>query len=77
MRIGASPRAAQALVLGGKCGALVAGRTAVSIEDMQKIALPALRHRVILNFEGEAEGLSTDQIIENIVQTVPVQAPAG
>lgn len=76
VRIGASPRAAQALVLGGKCRALVAGRSAVSIEDLQSIALPALRHRVILSFEGEAEGLTTDQIIENIVATLPVKVAA-
>lgn len=76
VRVGASPRAAQALVLGAKCRALVAGRPAASIDDLREIAAPALRHRVILNFEGEAEGLTTDQIIENILSTVPVQAAA-
>jgi len=75
VRIGASPRAAQALVLGGKCRALVAGRPNVSIEDIRAIALPALRHRIALNFEGQAEGMTTDDIIRNIAQTLPVDAP--
>lgn len=72
VRVGASPRAAQALVLGGKCRALMAGRAAASIDDLRAIALPALRHRAILNFEGEAEGLTTDMVIENILGTLPV-----
>ena len=66
----------QALVLGAKCRALVAGRPSASIDDIRSIAAPSLRHRMILNFEGEAEGLTTDQIIENILSTVPVQAAA-
>jgi MoxR-like ATPase len=74
VRVGASPRAAQALVLGAKCRALVDGRPSVAIDDIKAIALPALRHRVMLNFEGEAEGLTTDAIVENILSTVPVQA---
>lgn len=74
VRIGASPRAAQSLVLGGKCRALVQGRPTVSIEDLRSIALPALRHRIILNFEGEAEGLTTDDIVRNILETLPTQA---
>lgn len=74
VRVGASPRAAQALVLGAKCRALVMGRPAASVEDIQSIALPALRHRILLNFEGEAEGLTTDAIVENIVATLPIQA---
>jgi len=77
VRVGASPRAAQALVLGAKCKALVAGRPAASIDDIKAIALPALRHRIILNFEGEAEGLTTDMVIENIIATLPMQAPVA
>ncbi len=73
VRVGASPRAAQALVLAAKCRALVEGRAAASIEDIKSAALPALRHRVLLNFEGDAEGLSTDAIVENLVATLPVQ----
>jgi len=76
VRVGASPRAAQALVLGGKCRALESGRANVSVEDIKAIALPALRHRIILNFEGEAEGLTSDAIIENILGTLPLQAAA-
>ena len=72
LRFGASPRAAQALVLAGKVRALLDGRANVSIDDIRGIALPALRHRCLLNFEGEAEGKSTDEIIRNIVDTLPV-----
>lgn len=73
VRFGASPRAAQALVLGAKCRALLDGRAAASIDDIKSVALPALRHRIIMNFEGEAEGVTTDGIVENIVQTLPVE----
>ena len=68
--LGASPRAAQALMLGGKCLALIDGRASVSIEDIQKIALPALRHRVQLNFEASAEQVDADAIVKNIVDTL-------
>ena len=74
MRVGASPRAAQALVLGGKCRAMVAGRPSVSVEDLKAIALPALRHRIALNFEGQAEGMTSDDIVRGIVETLPVEA---
>jgi len=76
VRVGASPRAAQALVLAGKCRALLAGRAAASIDDIKAIALLALRHRIILNFEGEAEGVTNDQVVENIVSTLPADAAA-
>jgi MoxR-like ATPase len=72
IRVGASPRAAQALTLGAKCRALVDGRSAVSIDDLRAIAPPALRHRVILNFEAEAEGVTADRIISNLVETLAV-----
>ena len=72
--LGASPRAAQALMLAGKCHALLDGRASVSIEDIQKVALPALRHRVILNFEASAEQVDTDAIIRNVVETLPRDA---
>ncbi|HID06748.1 MAG TPA: MoxR family ATPase [Armatimonadetes bacterium] len=68
VRYGASPRGAQALVLGGKVRALLDGRYNVAFEDVEAIAHPALRHRIILNFEGEAEGISTDRIIDEILQ---------
>lgn len=72
--LGASPRAAQALMLAGKCMALLDGRASVSIEDIQKVALPALRHRVLLNFEASAELVDTDQIVGNIIETLPRDA---
>ncbi len=72
VRFGASPRAAQALVLGAKCRALLDGRPAAAVEDVRAVALAALRHRVILNFEAEAEGVSTDTVVRNIVDTLPV-----
>lgn len=77
VRVGASPRGAQSLVLAAKCSALLAGRPAASIEDVQSAALPALRHRVILNFEGEAEGLTTDDVVRNIIETTPVESAAA
>lgn len=73
VRVGASPRAAQALILGAKCRALLDGRAAVSVDDIRSIALPALRHRIILNFEGEAEGITTDAVVENLVSTLPLK----
>jgi MoxR-like ATPase len=73
VRLGASPRAAQALVLAGKCKALLDGRPAVSIDDLRAAALPALRHRLILNFEAHAEGITADKIVRNLVDTLPVE----
>ena len=67
VRYGASPRGAQALVLGAKVSALAEGRYNVSVEDLRAIALPALRHRLILNFEGEAEGVNVDRLIGDVV----------
>src|SRR5437016_2013906 len=67
VRYGASPRGAQALVLGAKVRALADGRYNVSVEDIKAMAVPALRHRVILNFEGEAEGVDTDTLVSRVV----------
>ena len=67
VRYGASPRGAQAVVLGAKVRALAEGRYNVSAEDIKAMAVPALRHRVILNFEGEAEGVDTDTLISRVV----------
>ena len=74
LRFGASPRAAQTLVLGAKVRALLDGRNHVAIEDIRSVALPALRHRCLLNFEGEAEGVSTDDVVTNIIETLPADA---
>ena len=70
MRYGASPRAAQALVLGGKIQALNRGQAFVSVDDIRAVALPALRHRLLLNFEGEAEEVSTDTIVDELLTGV-------
>ncbi|MBN1579110.1 MAG: MoxR family ATPase [Anaerolineae bacterium] len=70
VRYGASPRGAQAMILGSKIGVLLGERYNVSFEDLQAMAFPALRHRIILNFEGEAEGISTDDVIGEIVKRV-------
>jgi len=74
LRIGGSPRAVQALVLCGKVRALLDGRAHVSIDDIRTIALPALRHRVLLNFEGQAEGVTADMVINDILDTLPAEA---
>ncbi len=71
VRFGPSPRGAQALLLAAKIRALFEGRFAASIDDVRAAALPALRHRVLLNFEGEAEGVKTDQVIEAILKAIP------
>ncbi len=74
VKFGSSPRGAQAIMLGAKITALLDGRFAPSIEDVQKTALPALRHRVLLNFEGEAEGVVTDTVISTVLKSLPTTA---
>ncbi len=73
-KYGASPRGLQAMLLGAKARALLDGRFNVGAEDIQTVAKPALRHRVLLNFEGEAEEIDTDDIIDEIIAKVPVKA---
>jgi MoxR-like ATPase len=68
---GAGPRAGQYLVLGGKARALMQGRLFVTIEDIEAVAAPVLRHRVIANFNAEAEGITVEQIIEKILTLIP------
>jgi MoxR-like ATPase len=70
VRYGSSPRGAQALVTAGKIYALLDGRFNVSTEDIRAATLPALRHRVILNFEGEAEGITSEAVIRTILDAV-------
>jgi MoxR-like ATPase len=70
VRYGGSPRGAQALVTAGKIFALLDGRFNVSVDDVRAAALPALRHRIILNFEGEAEGITTEAVIRSILDSV-------
>lgn len=70
IRFGSSPRGAQSLILGAKGNALVEGRVHVSYEDVEKVIFPALRHRIILNFQAEAENVAADQIVAEIVKQV-------
>ncbi len=71
VRYGSSPRGAQAVLLAAKIRALFDGRFAASVDDVRTALLPALRHRILLNFEGEAEGIKTDQVIDAILKAVP------
>jgi len=71
VRYGASPRGTQTLVVGGKVNALLNGRLHVSCEDIRSMLLPALRHRMMLNFEGEAERIDTDEILRAIMKDTP------
>ena len=74
VNFGSSPRGAQAVLLAAKIGALFDGRYAPSIDDVKANALPSLRHRVLLNFEGEAEGVRTDKLLSNIIEKLPESA---
>jgi MoxR-like ATPase len=76
LRFGSSPRGGQTLLLAGKVRALTDGRFNVSFDDIQAVAATALRHRLILNFEAEAEGITTDHIIGQILRDVPRDAQA-
>jgi MoxR-like ATPase len=71
LRWGASPRAAQTLALASKVRALLEGRYNVSFEDVRRVYLPALRHRVILNFEAQAEGIDTDHVLLDLLEKLP------
>ena len=70
VRYGASPRGMQALIMAGKIMALLDGRFNVAFADLKLAALPALRHRIILNFEAQAEGISPDDIIRQVIETI-------
>ena len=67
---GAGPRAGQALLLGAKAAALIDGRSVPSLDDVRNIALPVLRHRVLLNFQAEADGLDPDQVIGRLMEAI-------
>jgi MoxR-like ATPase len=71
VRYGASPRGGQALILGAKVMALIAGRYNVAFEDVQAILPAALRHRILLNFEGLAEGIQPDDILSELQAAIP------
>ena len=71
IRFGSSPRGAQSIILGAKGNALAEGRVHVSYEDVEKVIFPALRHRLILNFQAEAENISADQVLGDVIKKVP------
>ncbi|HLH53143.1 MAG TPA: MoxR family ATPase [Verrucomicrobiae bacterium] len=76
LRFGSSPRGGQTLILAGKVRALIDGRFNVSYDDIEAVASAALRHRLILNFEAEAEGITTDHVIAQVLRDVPRDAQA-
>ena len=71
---GASVRAAQYLILGGKARAVTQGRYHVNFDDIRALANPVLRHRILLNFHAESEGITSDQVVEQLLDAVPVPA---
>jgi MoxR-like ATPase len=71
LRWGAGPRAGQALILCAKAHALLSGRFAVTLEDIRRVAHPALRHRLLLNFQAEADDVSSDDIVTRVFEAVP------
>ena len=77
VRYGASPRGLQALILGAKIRAILDNRYHVARDDLKTMALPVLRHRMILNFEGQAEGISTDDVIQKLLIEVKEDALAA
>jgi MoxR-like ATPase len=75
IRCGASPRGAQALVLAGKVRAILEGRYNVSFDDIRRVYLPALRHRILLNFEAQAENIPSDTVLANLMKEVKEKGP--
>ena len=72
---GAGPRASQYLILGAKARAVLHGRFHAGIEDVRAVAFPVLRHRILTNFNAEAEGVKTDEIIRRLLETTPIDTP--
>jgi MoxR-like ATPase len=70
---GAGPRASQYLILAGKARALLKGRYHVSTEDIRQVALPVLRHRIVTNFNAEAEGIKSDTLVKKLMDHIPRQ----
>ncbi len=69
---GAGPRACQYMILGGKARAILHGRLHVTTDDIRAVAYPVLRHRLVTTFNADAEGITTDRIIERLIETVPL-----
>ena len=76
VRWGAGPRAGQALLLAGKARAVMHGRPAVSLEDVRAVAAPVLRHRVLVNFEAEADGVDAEAIVARLLDAIPAHSRA-
>ncbi|MHC4669222.1 MAG: AAA family ATPase, partial [Planctomycetota bacterium] len=74
---GAGPRAAQNLILGGKARALLEGRFYVNVEDIKSVAHPVLRHRLITNYSAEAEGITSDKLVDRLLETIPTGQDDG
>jgi MoxR-like ATPase len=70
---GAGPRAVQNLILGAKARALLHGRTYVSTDDVQALAKPVLRHRLVINFAAESEGVTADQVVDRLISATPTK----
>jgi MoxR-like ATPase len=70
---GAGPRAVQNLILGGKARALLHGRTHVSTDDVQALARPVLRHRLVVNFAAESDGVTTDSLVDRLIAITPTK----
>jgi MoxR-like ATPase len=68
---GAGPRAVQFLILGAKTRALIQGRAHVAVEDIQALAKPVLRHRLVVNFAAESEGITSDSLVDRLIETTP------
>ena len=77
VRWGSSPRGAQAVTLGAKVQALLDGRYSVSFSDVEKVYLPCVRHRTLLNFEGQAEGIDVDDVLGEILKATPTMSEAA
>jgi MoxR-like ATPase len=74
---GAGPRAGQALILAAKARAALTGRASVSVEDIRHIAPPVLRHRIVINYNAQAAGETSDTIIQKLLKDIPVRKGAG
>src|SRR5262249_47264401 len=70
---GAGPRAVQFLILGGKARAVLHGRTHVSTDDIQALAKPVLRHRMVVNFSAESEGIGSDHVVDRLIENTPTK----
>jgi len=70
---GAGPRASQNLILAGKARALLKGRYHVSTEDIRQVAVPVMRHRIVTNFNAEAEGIKPDTLVQKLIEFIPRQ----